>query len=119
MIRRSRVMCLCLGVVIGGVALATSGLAATAGQGAADTTASASAGQADGHARHEHATAGFTAGALIEPMGIATLVLVAVTVGLGIFRKRNPKLLLTWHKRVGPLALAVGAIHAALVMLSH
>jgi len=78
-----------------------------------------SAGQGDGHTGHEHATAGFTARALIEPMGIATLVLVAVTVGLGFLRKLNPRLLLTWHKRVGPVALAAGAIHAALVILSH
>ena len=119
MIRRSRVTWLCWGVAIGCVAMGTSGLAATTDQGAAGATAPESAGQGDGHAGHEHAPAGFTAGALIEPMGIATLVLVAVTVGLGFLRKLNPKLLLTWHKRVGPLALAAGAIHAALVILSH
>ena len=119
MIRRSRVTWPCLGVVVGCVALGTSGLAAPADQGAAGATTPAAAGQADGHTGHEHATAGFTARALIEPMGIATLVLMAVTVGLGFLRKLNPKLLLTWHKRVGPVALAAGAIHAALVILSH
>ena len=69
------------------------------------------------HVEHNHG--GFLMAALIRPMGIATLSLVAITVCLGLFRRRNPKLLLKWHKRLGPTALLAGAIHAVLVMLAH
>ena len=69
------------------------------------------------HAEHNHG--GFSTAALIRPMGIATLSLVAITVCLGLFRRKNPKLLLKWHKRLGPTALLAGAIHAVLVMLAH
>jgi len=67
----------------------------------------------------EHNYGGISMAALIKPMGIATLSLVAITVCLGLFRRKNPKLLLKWHKRLGPTALLVGAIHAVLVMLAH
>ena len=69
------------------------------------------------HAEHGHG--GFSPTALIEPMGIATLSLVAVTVCLGLFRRANPKVMLKWHKRLGPIALLSGAVHAMLVMLAH
>ncbi len=54
-----------------------------------------------------------------EPMGIVTLSLVAVTVFLGLFRRLKPRLILKWHKRLGPVALLAGATHAVLVLLAH
>ena len=79
---------------------------------------------ADGeHAGHEHGhdernKRSFSASDMIMPMGVLTLSLVAVTVCLGFFRKVNPNLL-KWHKRIGPTALLVGAVHAILVLMSH
>lgn len=75
-------------------------------------------GTADGQNHDEYEKHGLSAAGLIEPMGITTLVLVAVTVGLGVFRRRNPALL-KWHKRLGPLALLAGVIHAVLVSVAH
>ena len=71
------------------------------------------------HVGHEHAGGGFGPADLVEPMGIVTFVLLATTVGLGLFRRVNPGLLLRWHKRLGPLTLVAAAIHLALVVLSH
>ncbi len=76
---------------------------------------------ATGSAEHPHTgnDAGFDFGRLVVPMGITTLALMTVTVCLGLFRGRNPRVLLKWHKRCGPAALIAGAIHALLVLLTH
>lgn len=74
----------------------------------------------NGHAPQDHAdTRGFLA-QLIKPMGILTLSLVAITVALGVFRRRwKPRLTLRIHKTCGVSALVAGAIHAALVVFLH
>ena len=79
----------------------------------------AAAGAAGTVSRDEHGHRRLSAASLIAPMGIATLCLVALTVALGLFRRLSPRVMLTWHKRVGPLALLAGAIHALLVLLVH
>ena len=56
---------------------------------------------------------------LVVPMGIMTLVLVILTVSAGLLRRRKPKLLLKWHKRLGILTLITALIHAALVLFTH
>lgn len=55
----------------------------------------------------------------IKPMGILTLSLLAITVLSGILRRKNPKLLLKWHKRCGITALITASIHAILVLIAH
>ena len=74
-------------------------------------------GHEDGEKGHDHH--GFTAADLIVPTGILTLALVAATAFLGLLRRLKPRPLLRWHKRLGPLALASGVVHAALVLLLH
>ena len=61
---------------------------------------------------------GAKAARFIEPMGICTLVLVAVTVAMGLLRKKVPGLIV-WHKRLGPIVLISALVHATLVMVSH
>ena len=39
-------------------------------------------------------------GQYVEPFGLATLSLLIVTFCFGFFMKKNPKLLLKWHKRL-------------------
>jgi YHS domain-containing protein len=73
---------------------------------------------ADAHAAdHEHAE--FNAAALVEPMGITTLSLLAVTACLGFFRKKSPRILLAWHKRLAVITIISAACHTTLVFLSH
>lgn len=72
------------------------------------------------HAEHDHADTRILLAQLIKPMGILTLSLVAVTVALGVFRRRwKPGLLLKMHKICGVLALVGGAVHVALVVFLH
>ena len=74
----------------------------------------------DGHADNDHAHVRTLLAQLIKPLGIATLLLVGITVTLGILRRRwKPRLMLKIHKRCGVSALLVGAAHAALVMLLY
>lgn len=73
-------------------------------------------------AGHERGGSGVSPLELIEPTGIATLSLVAVTVCLGFLkgvkRFRTP-LVLRIHKITGVCALAAGATHATLVIVLH
>ena len=73
---------------------------------------------ADAHAAdHEHA--GPNLADLVEPMGITTLSLLVVTACLGFFRKKSPRILLAWHKRLAVLTIISAAGHATLVFLTH
>ena len=62
---------------------------------------------------------GWTLSSLVEPFGLATLTLVLVTACAGFFMRRNPKLLLKWHKRLAYIAVASALCHATLVFLAH
>lgn len=78
--------------------------------------------EAGGHDDHEHASGGPSAASMIAPMGIVTLLLVALTVCLGLLRRvrrLKPRLLLKLHKTCGVSALVAGAIHATLVLVAH
>ena len=68
------------------------------------------------HHRHEHE---FALGNLIKPMGITTLSLLVLTVLSGLFRRKRPKLLLKWHKRLAIITLVSALIHATLVLIAH
>lgn len=64
----------------------------------------------------------FSLMSLIEPSGILTLSLVALTVCLGLLRRvrrLKPRLILTLHKTAGVLTLLSGIIHATTVFLAH
>jgi YHS domain-containing protein len=56
---------------------------------------------------------------LIKPVGILTLALIVLTVLAGLLRRKNPKFLLKWHKRLGIITLVSALIHATLVLLTH
>ena len=61
---------------------------------------------------------GFHRAELIEPLGIAALSLITLTVALGLLRRGRPKLL-KLHKCCGILAFLVAAAHGILVMSLH
>ncbi|NOZ22261.1 MAG: YHS domain-containing protein [Planctomycetes bacterium] len=61
----------------------------------------------------------FNLGSLVRPFGIATLTLLALTACAGLFRRKNPKLLLKWHKRLAFATVALALCHALLVLLFH
>jgi len=65
---------------------------------------------------HEHR---LELGRLIKPMGIITLSLLVLTAGGQLFRKKVPKFLLRWHKRLGIITLISASIHAILVLIAH
>ena len=65
---------------------------------------------------HEHR---LELGRLIKPMGIITLSLLVLTAAGQLFRKKVPKFLLRWHKRLGIITLISAFIHAILVLVAH
>ena len=73
------------------------------------------------HAVYEHKDRGLelTLARFIKPMGITTLSLLVLTVTAALLRRRKPKLLLKWHKRLGITTLVFAAIHAILVLIAH
>ena len=56
---------------------------------------------------------------LIKPMGITTLSLLVLTAAGRLFRKKVPKFLVSWHKRLGIITLISASIHATLVLIAH
>ncbi len=67
--------------------------------------------------RHRDARPGLIR--FIKPMGITTISLLVLTVLVGLFRRKNPKTLLKWHKRFGITTLISAIIHATLVLVAH
>ena len=65
---------------------------------------------------HEHR---LELGRLIKPMGITTLSLLVLTAAGRLFRKKVPKPLIRWHKRLGIITLISALIHAILVLIAH
>ena len=65
---------------------------------------------------HEHR---LELGKLIKPMGITTLSLLVLTAAGRLFRKKVPKFLVSWHKRLGIITLVSALIHATLVLIAH
>lgn len=73
------------------------------------------------HAAHDHGDSGpgLTLPGLIKPAGIATLSCLILTVAAGLWRRKKPKLLLKWHKRLGIATLVLALIHLFLVLIAH
>lgn len=65
---------------------------------------------------HEHR---LELGRLIKPMGITTFSLLVLTAAGRLFRKKVPKVLVRWHKRLGIITLISASIHATLVLIIH
>ena len=68
--------------------------------------------------RHAHGH-GFSWGSLVKPFGTATLTLLVATAALGLLRRREPRRMLKWHKRLAITTVVVALTHAALVILFH
>ncbi len=56
---------------------------------------------------------------LIKPAGIATLSCLVLTVAAALLRRKNPKFLFKWHKRLGIAALLLALLHLILVLIAH
>jgi len=65
---------------------------------------------------HEHR---LELGRLIKPMGITTLSLLVLTAVGRLFRKKVPKFLVRWHKRLGIITLISALIHLTLVLTAY
>lgn len=55
-------------------------------------------------------------GIFIKPTGILTISLLITTVLVGFYRKKNPKFMLKWHKRLGVITAISALTHAALIL---
>jgi hypothetical protein len=47
----------------------------------------------------------------IQPLGIATLSSLILTIGLSLLRKKNPRLLMKWHKIQAFITLGLALLH--------
>lgn len=56
---------------------------------------------------------------LTKPAGILTFTLLTMTVLAGLFRKKNPRFLFKWHKRLGIITFISATTHAILVLIFH
>ena len=56
---------------------------------------------------------------LIKPVGIAAFSFLALTVAAGLLRRKKPKLLFKWHKRLGVVTLVLAVIHLILVLIAY
>ena len=65
---------------------------------------------------HAHA---FAWSRLVKPLGVVTLVLLLLTAGAGLFRRRSPRVLLKLHKILAALTVISALCHAAIVFLFH
>jgi YHS domain-containing protein len=70
---------------------------------------------------HDHENYGpwLTLPGLIKPVGIATLSCLVLTVAAALLRRKNPKFLFKWHKRLGIATLVFAVIHLILVLIAH
>jgi len=71
------------------------------------------------YAGHEGPGYELTLTGFIKPVGITTLSLLVLTVAAALLRRRKPKFLLKWHKRLGITTLVFAAIHVTLVLIAH
>ena len=71
---------------------------------------------------HEHGSAvstGLALYKLIKPVGILTLLSLVTTVLVGVFRRKSPKLLFKWHKRMAITTLVLALVHVVLIVIAH
>jgi YHS domain-containing protein len=70
---------------------------------------------------HDHGNhgGGLTLFGLIKPVGIATFSCLVLTVAAALLRRKNPKFLFKWHKRLGIATVVLAVIHLILVLIAH
>jgi YHS domain-containing protein len=56
---------------------------------------------------------------LIKPVGIAAFSCLVLTVAAALLRRKKPKLLFKWHKRLGIVTLVLAVIHLILVLTAY
>jgi len=56
---------------------------------------------------------------LIKPVGIAAFSCLVLTVAAALLRRRKPKLLFKWHRRLGIVTLVLAATHLILVLIAY
>ncbi|MFC1588333.1 hypothetical protein ACFL54_08485 [Planctomycetota bacterium] len=71
----------------------------------------------DEHKQEEHQS--FSAGSLIEPMGLATLSLLCLTGCAGFFMRKKPKVLRNLHKGLGATTVISAFTHAILIFIYY
>lgn len=72
-----------------------------------------------GHGHSLAPSTGLALYKLIKPVGILTLLSLVTTVLMGVFRRKNPKLLFKWHKRMGVTTLLLALVHVVLIVIAH
>jgi hypothetical protein len=56
---------------------------------------------------------------LIKPVGIAAFSCLVLTVAAALLRRKKPKLLFKWHKRLGIVTLVLAVTHLILVLIAY
>ena len=56
---------------------------------------------------------------LIKPVGIAAFSCLVLTVAAALLRRKKPKLLFKWHRRLGIVTLVLAVIHLILVLIAY
>jgi hypothetical protein len=72
-----------------------------------------------GHDQNHDHGAGISTFGLIRPAGILTFSLLVLTVTVGLLRRKRPKLLFKWHKRLGIATLVAAALHLLVILMAH
>lgn len=58
-------------------------------------------------------------GSFVQPLGIATLGSLAITLILGLVRRRKPKLFFPWHRIQAFITLGLAIVHFLLILFSE
>ncbi len=66
-----------------------------------------------------HVDNNFDFSSFIVPLGIISLISIAITVVMGLLIKKNRGVLLPWHKRLAFLTLILASIHGVIVIIFH
>ena len=56
---------------------------------------------------------------LIKPVGIAAFSCLVLTVAAALLRRKKPKLLFKWHKRLGIVTLVLAVTHLVIVLIAY
>ncbi|MHC4494988.1 MAG: hypothetical protein ACYSYM_04105 [Planctomycetota bacterium] len=68
---------------------------------------------------HRNHAGGLTLAGLIKPVGIAAFSCLVLTVAAALLRRKKPKFLFKWHRRLGIVTLVLAVIHLILVLIAH
>ena len=71
---------------------------------------------AEGRGQMQHRRRRIGRSRFVKPTGILTISLLMTTLLVGFYRKKNPKFLLKWHKRLGVITAISALVHASLIL---